>query len=516
MKPTPRKVLLISADQWRGECIAAHGHPEVHTPQLDALAADALSFRRHYAQAAPCGPARASLLTGLYAMNHRSVRNGTPLDARHTNIALQARAAGYDPILFGYTDTSPDPRGRPPRDPALRSYQGVLPGFRVGVEFPDENPAAWIADLLGKGYPPPASPSDIYYPAAELRGASGAAAPWRAEDSDTAFIADRVIEHLRQNRDTDWFVHAVFFRPHPPFYAAEPWASHYDPATLRTPQRAATLDEEAAQHPFLDWWLRSHALPEYFLGKPLRSEQIDSAGLQRIRAAYYGLLSEVDQHIGRIVEHLKASGEYEQTLIIFTVDHGEMLGDHWLFDKGGYFEQSYHIPLIVRDPRPQAAAARGTGVDEFSESVDLMPTILDWLGCEVPAACDGESLLPFIEGRRPPRWRDAAHWEYDFRDLRHGRAEAALGLAPDQCNCAVLRGERYKYVHFAALPPLLFDLREDPGEFRNLAADPAHREVLLDCAQRLLSLRMTHADRTLANTLLCSGGPISYRGPRRR
>jgi hypothetical protein len=101
--PAPRKVLFISADQWRGECLSAAGHPVVRTPHLDALAADGVLFRRHFTVTSPCGPSRSSLQTGLYLMNHRSGRNGTPLDRRHTNIAREVRKIGLDPMLFGYT-----------------------------------------------------------------------------------------------------------------------------------------------------------------------------------------------------------------------------------------------------------------------------------------------------------------------------------------------------------------------------------------------------------------------------
>src|SRR5437870_5011934 len=105
----PWNVLLVIIDQWRGECLGGLGHPCVRTPNLDALMADGTTFLRHYTQASPCGPARASLFTGLYLHNHRSVRNGVPLDDRFANLAREARAAGYDPMLFGYTDTAVDP-----------------------------------------------------------------------------------------------------------------------------------------------------------------------------------------------------------------------------------------------------------------------------------------------------------------------------------------------------------------------------------------------------------------------
>ena len=119
-------VLFITADQWRGDCLSAYGHACLRTPNLDALAADGVLFRRHYSQATPCAPGRASLYTGMYLHNHRVVVNGTPLDARHSNVALEARKAGYQPALLGYTSTSADPRRQVPGDRTLRSYDGVL------------------------------------------------------------------------------------------------------------------------------------------------------------------------------------------------------------------------------------------------------------------------------------------------------------------------------------------------------------------------------------------------------
>ena len=173
-----RKVLFISADQWRGECLSAVGHPVVRTPHLDALAADGVLFRRHYTVTSPCGPSRSSLQTGLYLMNHRSGRNGTPLDRRHTNIAHEVRKAGMDPMLFGYTDTSADPRGLDPKDPALRTFEGPLPGYRIGMLFPDEPDPATIAVLetietrlrwLGGKLPSRTGDDDLRLPAAAAR-----------------------------------------------------------------------------------------------------------------------------------------------------------------------------------------------------------------------------------------------------------------------------------------------------------------------------------------------------------
>src|SRR5579862_639490 len=133
-----RNVLFITLDQWRGDCLSARGHPVLETPVLDGLAASGVLFANHWANAAPCGPSRACLYTGTYQHRNRSILNGTQLDARFTNVALLAREAGYDPVLFGYTDTSVDPRTVAADDPALSSYEGVLPGFRAVVHDPYE------------------------------------------------------------------------------------------------------------------------------------------------------------------------------------------------------------------------------------------------------------------------------------------------------------------------------------------------------------------------------------------
>ena len=501
----PRKVLFISADQWRGECLSALGHPVVKTPHLDALAVDGTLFKQHYSVTSPCGPSRASLQTGLYLMNHRSGRNGTPLDQRHTNLAKEVRKLGFDPTLFGYTDTSADPRGRDPADPSLRTYEGPLPGYSIGLLFPDYM-SIWMQNLHAKGYQFQGR-KDVYQPKTDFdkpadRGHRFIPTLFTAEDSDTNFMADQVIHWLGDHRHEDWFMHCVFLRPHPPVIAPEPYNGLYDPASVPLPNRRDTPEQEAAQHPHLAQWIRCFDRPSHYdEHNPNNLVHMPELELRQMRACYYGMMNEVDDAVGRIVAHLKATGEYDNTLIVFTCDHGEMGGDHYTWGKELYFDPSFYIPLIIRDPRPEADAGRGIQVDEFTESVDLMPTMLDWLGAAIPAQCDGRSLRHFLNGDTPAHWRKEAHMALDFRSSPWGGydGEAALGLLPDECQLAIIRGRRWKYVHFVALPPLLFDLQEDPTEMHNLAQDPACQGVLLDMAQKMLSWQLLHQEHVLSN-----------------
>ncbi len=510
-------ILFISADQWRGEALSALGHRNARTPNLDALASDGVCFTRHYANASPCGPSRASLLTGLYLQNHRSARNGTPLDARFTNVALELRRGGHRPALIGYTDTSYDPRTRALDDPALKTYENPLPGFDPVLLVP-EHRRPWLAHLRRLGYDMPDERNAvgqsvthpgreaIYrqqpHPDAEARGPTFAPHVVKAEHSETAFVADRALDYIESQRGRPWCLHLVFLRPHPPWVAPAPWHDLVKPGDVAAPVRQATAAAEAATHPFLAWYLAE---------KQREAAALSDAHLRQLRATYFGLIAEVDHHVGRLIEHLRASGQYDDTLIVFTADHGEMLGDHWSLGKETVFDAAFHVPLIVRAPRrtPDTDIARGRRVDEFTEHVDVMPTLLALAGLRPPRACDGHSLLPFLEGRTPERWRTAARFEYDFRDVVSAKPEKALGLDLDACVVNMTRGRRWKYVHFAALPPLLFDLETDPGELANLAGDPDHARQLLAGAQDLLSWRMRHDERTLTGIQISDDGPVS-------
>ena len=510
-----RKVLFITADQWRGDALSVLGHRAARTPHLDRLAREGTTFKRHYTVAAPCGPARTSLLTGLYPFIHRSVRNGAPLDRRHTNIALEVRKGGFDPVLFGYTDSSADPAELAPADPRLQSYEGVLPGFRLEASLNEACLTGWLSTLAAKGYDIPEQHKDIYRhpgtPEVLARFDRGPAI-YKAEDSDTAYIADKVLDFLRLRRRQDWFIHAVFLRPHPPIIAPAPYNVLVDSATVPAPVKNPDRAAERAVHPVLDHWLAGQSDPAYFESQ-VDVQALPESDLTDMRAVYFGLIAEVDAQIGRLLAHLERTGELDETLIVFTSDHGEMLGDHWAWGKGGWFDASNHIPLIIRDPRAPPVA-RGRVVDAFTESIDLMPTLLDWLGLETPHEASGHSLAPWLAGTTPNAWRDAAFWEFDFRDPRSQTAERHLGLTSDQCTLNVIRDLAYKYVHFTALPPLLYDLAADPGELSNLAGRPEMAPVIARYAQRLLSHRMLHAERSLANTMLTPMGVVRHQGPR--
>lgn len=228
--------------------------------------------------------------------------------------------------------------------------------------------------------------------------------------------------------------------------------------------------------------------------------------------------TEVDGQLGRLFAWLDETGAADSTIVVLTSDHGEQLGDHYLLEKLGFFDQSYHVPLIVRDPRPARDRGRGTVARCFTEHVDVVPTVLSLLGADVPMQCDGRSLVPFLDGDDPSDWRDEVHWEYDFREPADRSLERMFDVTIEECSLAVLRDAHGKYVHFTgypAFPPVFFDLDADPGELCNRAGDAAVAPTVLDYAQRLLAWRGRHLDRTLAHLKLTPSGTFAHVGPRR-
>lgn len=199
----------------------------------------------------------------------------------------------------------------------------------------------------------------------------------------------------------------------PPFTAPAPYNSIVDPASLPPMRRTKTWEDQAKLHPFMNFQLNNGA-SETFHSLTGLARDISITDWMSVRAVYCGLMIEVDRHLGRVIEALKKSNHYDDTMIIFTSDHGDPIGDFWLGNQLSYHDIQAHLPLIIRNPSPGARKLDGTIIDLFTESVDFLPTLLDWLGQDIPTELDGMSLLPFLSGETPRNWRQFVHWEYNF------------------------------------------------------------------------------------------------------
>ena len=506
-------VLLITADQWRGDCLGASNHPLVRTPNLDRLAAQGVLFRNHYAGAAPCSPARACLYTGLYQMNNRVCGNGSPLDKRHLTLANAMRSRGYLPTLFGYTDQTADPRTIAALDPGTRSYEGILPGFEQRHGWQDDE-LPWLSWLKSIGYQDALDGVHEKLMHLPTSGVSdppdGSPTRYRAEHTQTAHLTDEFIRWLQEQvilqPTSGWFAHISYIRPHPPFCVPEPFNSLFDPDEIAPFIDSVDAQQIEARHPYLAYQLGRNRKSSYVIAASGLVKDWQDRDFRMIAATYYGMLAEVDAQIGRVFDAVNECGYWNDTLIVFTSDHGEQMGDHRSLGKFGFYDQSYHIPLIIKTPGDKT---EGRGVDAFTESVDVMPTILDEVGHPSVAVLDGKSLQPFLYNQPVSGWRREAHWEFDFRCITDQQAETALGISSRQANLSVLRCPEFKYVHFAGLPAILYDLTTDPAETNNLIEHADYQSVRVSMAEKLLQWRAEHLDQSLALTEVGQHGMVS-------
>mgnify|MGYP002630882584 CR=1 FL=1 len=486
---TRDNILFIIMDQFRADCLHGALADHVELPHLRALMGEGAYFANHHSVCNPCGPSRASILTGQYAMNHRAVRNGTPLAADKPTLGTELRRAGYKPLLYGYTDIAQDPRGRDPNDPALHTYEEVAAGFSEVVEMRLEESIPWRAHLKAKGYDVPPYP-EIFRPQGD---AINAPALYSAEDSDTAFLTDRFLEDIAA-RPPGWCAHLTYIRPHPPLVAPAPYNTLYN----ATDMPAAHAPNGA--HPF-DVIARDKArASNMVVGQTLDDSAETVAAL---RAVYFGLATEVDHHIGRIIAWLKSSGVWDETLLVVTADHGEMLGDHGIWGKMSHHAAAYHVPLILRVPSGQ----RGVQITTPTESIDVMPTILERVGLRPPDTVDGRSLLPFVVGQGAARTH--SYSELDFGDpIMPTIWQERLDLPENEANLAILRGAAHSLVQFAAdLPSLLI---EHATGADMSTENPA---LLAAMTQEMLRHRMRNPEGRFAATKITSEGVQTAAAP---
>lgn len=442
-------IVLITVDQMRRDCMGAAGHPHVETPNLDAMCRQGVRFTNAYTATPSCIAARCALLTGMSQSRHGRVgyQDGVDWNYDHT-LPGELTKAGYQTQCVGKMHVSP-PRNRCGFENVLL-HDGYLHHTRK--QFYAAGSVYEGADDYLHWFRQRKPGADL--PDSGLDCNSWVARPWpyAEELHPTFWCASESIDFLRRRDTTSpFFLHTSFVRPHSPLDPPRYYLDMYERKDIPLPVLG-------------DWEDREDPQKEGMLADCSRGI-IPADALLRARQAYYGLITQIDHQIGRMLQAFQEYGLMENTVFLFTSDHGDMLGDHNAFRKCLPYEGSAGIPLVVFDPGDLLKLDRGSTCGALAELRDIMPTLLELAGAEIPEQVDGVSLLPALKNGGSPR--EYLHGEHAYGD----RSNHFIVTKTD------------KYIWYSQTGrEQYFDLLKDPEELHDRIEDPC-------CQARIDTLR---------------------------
>ena len=475
-------ILFIMYDQLRFDYLSCAGHPHLHTPNFDRVAARGVRFSNAYVQSPICGSSRMSFYTGRYASSHGAQWNGFPLRVGEQTLGDHLRRIGMECWLIGKTHMKADAEGMARLGLSADSVIGARQaecGFDTWVRddglwaegpdgFYDEKRSPYNEYLKAKGYPAENPWADFANAGIDddqiasgwmFRNASKPA-NIREQDSETPWLTTKTIEFI-EAQTGPWCAHVSYIKPHWPYIVPAPYHAMYGANHVPAPKRHPI--ERKDPHPVYGAYMENR-IASAFQRDDVRAKVIP---------AYMGLIKQCDDQLGRLLDHLDATGRMDDTMFVLTSDHGDYLGDHWLGEKDLFHEQSVKVPMIIYDPRAEADPTRGTVCDALVESIDLAATFVDAAGGKVPDhIIEGRSLVPWLFGETP-QWRRYAISEYDYSATPQCEK---LGLEPRDARLFMVFDGRYKLIHAeGGFRPMLFDLETDPDEFHDLAKGSTHK-----------------------------------------
>jgi arylsulfatase A-like enzyme len=510
-------VLWIMADQLRFDYLSCYGHPHLHTPHIDALAQRGVRFTNAYVQSPVCGPSRMSAYTGRYVRSHGSTWNGMPLRVGEPTLGDHLREVGARAVLVGKTHMTADAEGM--------AWLGIDPASEIGVRVsecgfepferddglhPDSARQQWSAYddyLVAHGYSSDNPWEDFANSGldddGELLSAwllknSRLAANVPEEHSETAYMTNRAIDFMTEAEKDGrpWVCHLSYIKPHWPYTVPAPSHDMYDESHIVAPIRSEA--ERETDHPLLR---------AYHDARVCKSFSRDHVR-EHVIPAYMGLIKQLDDNLGRLFKWMEDSGQAENTIVVFTSDHGDYMGDHWMGDKDFYHEMAVKVPLVIYDPRPEADGTRGLVSDALVEMIDIAPTCMNALGCEAkPHVVEGRDLTPLLHGKLSSSGaveqgpggfsRKYAISEHDYHWSDMART---LGQPQEDAHTVMIFDGRWKYIRCEGFRPVLFDLETDPQEVNDLGASmaPEHVAVRDRMAAALLDWSRRHHTRITA------------------
>jgi len=502
-----RNILFIMADQLRWDYLSCYGHSHLKTPNIDSVAKKGVLFESAYVQSPVCGPSRASYYTGRTVFSHGSTWNQVPLPIGELTIGDYLRKSGIRTGIVGKTHMKPDDEGMARlginkdteigliiSEPGFEPYErddGLHPNNQVKKYKKKLSYNDWLNKLGYDGD----NPWDSWANSSEDKNGkilsgwklrnSNKPARIPEKHSETSFMTNRAIEFIEESSDKPWFLHLSYIKPHWPYIAPAPYHNMFSQNQFNQVQRSEKQKEN--MNPVYK------AFVETRVSKTFSKDEVRNT----VMSGYMGLIKQIDDNLGRLFQFLDKKGNMKDTMIVFTSDHGDYLGDHWLGDKELFHEQIVRVPMIIYDPREKANKTRGHKEKRFIEAIDLLPTFLDAVGSkESKHRLEGSSLMPLINADKITNWKDAVFSEIDYS---FNEARKILNLGASDARGYMIRNNEWKYIYFKGFPPQLFDLKNDPEEFEDLGQSKDYSKVRNEMRELLLKKLVSRKNRVAAS-----------------
>ena len=470
-------LLFIMTDQHRFDGLGANGNRLIQTPTLDRLARQSANFQNAFVQAPVCVPSRATWFTGRYPHAHRNRVNYTPLKRDEILLQQHLKNAGYQTASVGKLHLHP-----PTAEEARRSgFDRVL--IHDGVRKTD----AYSDYVKWRNQHDPQR--DIYYRALAKNIQAGknpfraAIAPEFTDTRWTAMMARAYVRDLAQG-DQPFYLYVGFWKPHSPYEVPEPFDAMYDDIEIPLPPKVTLEEIHKLPLPVQKLILR---------GKPIYG--MDRQRLQWIYRSYYAAITEIDREVGLLLELLESTGKLNDTIVVFTSDHGDQLLEHGLVGKNVFFEESIHIPFLMSYP----GKIRPGAYSELIETTDFVPSLLEFVGLAEPYHCQGRSFAGLVApSERAYIARDVVHAENIIPEVFANRTRFDKGKGVDGIrhpDAKMVRTAGWKLNYYPEGYGELYDLKNDPSENRNLYDDPGHQNTVAEMKDRILGW-LTTADET--------------------
>ena len=459
-------IIFIFADQHRHDALGCAGNPLIETPNLDRLALRGTRFQNAWCQSPICQPSRAALISGRYPSALGVLRNfGPDMDPSWPTFMKQLQQAGYSTANIGKTHYYAKGLVEPGESVDMREMSSQI--ARFGFDHVVEEFDRYVHAMEGvtTPYTEYLKREGVIEPYSEQIKSiwrlteqhwDGVTSPLSKEQDLTSFLTREAQSWVAdQSPDRPFFLQLSYVQPHVPLMGDPEWAAYY--ADLDIP-RGAQLEEFEHESVWADYlrWCGHHA----------QAQRLSDAYVLRGARQYYSMISLIDECVGSLISQLEKAGQLDNTMIIYSSDHGEMLGDHGLMAKFNFYKSSVQVPLIIVPPGGTTAQTS----DALVELVDIGPTILDAAGAEPLPNADGRSLFQHPKGR-----------EYLFSEIQMQNRKAAPPTF------RAVRDARFRCTVETTTNTVceLYDLEQDPAELSNLIREPAQRDVIVRAQEQI-------------------------------